>query len=77
MKGALQSAKPPLRRQTLDRFDVTALAAHSERNAGWHGFAVDQDRAGAALAAIATGLHAGEMRDVAQIVDQQVALERS
>ena len=73
VKGALQPVEPALRRQAFDRFDAAAFAAHRERDAGWHRFAVDQNRTCAALAAVAAGLHAGKVRDIAQIVDKQRA----
>ena len=37
------------------------------------GFAVHQNRAGAAFAAVAAGLYASEVHDLAQIVDQQLS----
>src|SRR3974390_2148062 len=74
MEGALQSAEATLRRQALNRLDVTAFAANCERDAGWNRFTVDQDRACTALTAIAAGFRAGEVRDFAQIVDQQLPI---
>jgi hypothetical protein len=49
------------------------FAPDCKRQAGWHGLAIDHDRAGSAFAAVAAGLGSGEARDVAQIVDEQHA----
>ena len=74
MEGALQAVEPPLRGHAFDGLDAASFAAHGERDAGWYRLAVDQDRAGAALAAVATGLRARQMGDVAQVIDQQIAI---
>jgi hypothetical protein len=74
MEGTLQSAEPTLRRQAFNRFDVTALAADCKRDAGRDRFTIDQNRTRTALTTIAAGFHTGEVRDVAQVVDQQVPI---
>ena len=64
-----------MRCQSFNRFHVPPLAAHRERDAGWHCLAVNQDSARATLAAIAAGFRAGEVGDFTQIVDEQFPFE--
>src|SRR5262249_24468214 len=55
----------------LDCIDATARDARSEREAGEPRAIVDQDRAGAALAAVTAGLGAGEPDHLPQVVEQE------
>ena len=58
--------------QPFDRGDLAALVHHGERQAGVDAPAVDQHRAGAALAVVAALLGAGEAEVLAQRVEQRV-----
>src|SRR5690606_37291262 len=71
VEGLLQPAHPAACRQALDRLDALAGAARGQRDAGQPRLAIDQYRAGAALAAVATLLRAGQADGLAQVVDQQ------
>src|SRR3974390_1281827 len=71
VEGLLQPVRPALLGETFDRLDLAAFATHGERYARWYGFTVDQHGAGAAFTAVAAGLGAGEMRDLAQVIDEQ------
>ena len=61
------------RRQALDGDDVAARRFQRQHQAGVDGSAVDQHRAGAAVAVAATFLGAGEADAVAQQLEQRVA----
>jgi len=74
MKGALQPTWPSLREQALDCLHVTTFATHGKGETGGHRFAINQDGARAALAAVASCLDAGEAGDLAQVIDQQLRL---
>ena len=67
------------RAETFDGRDAVAFVHHREREAGVDAASVDDHRAGATLAVIATFLGAGEVQVVAQRVEQRgarVELER-
>jgi hypothetical protein len=49
---------------------MPSLAPNCERDTGRYCFAIEQDSASAALAAIATGFGSGKLRYVSQIVDK-------
>ena len=59
--------------EALDGDDVGAVVADGERQAGIDAPAVDQHGAGAALAAVAALLGAGEVEPLAQQVEQRHA----
>ena len=59
--------------QALDGRDLVALGLERERQAGVARHAVDQHRAGAALAALAAGLGAGQAEPLAEDVEQRPA----
>ena len=63
-----QLAAPHL---ALDRLDRLVLHGGGQRQAGEPRLAVDQHRAGAAFAAVAAGLGAGEADFLAQVIEQQ------
>jgi hypothetical protein len=48
------------------------LATSGKHYARRHRFAIDQDRAGAAFAAIASDFHARQARNVAQVIYKQL-----
>ena len=56
--------------QALDRRDLPALGHGGQRQAGQHAAAVDQHRAGAALALVAALLGAGQRQVLAQRIQQ-------
>ena len=61
MESALQPADNVLaRRQTFDGLDDAALDLADRGETGAHRFAVDQHRASAAVAGVATDLDAGQ-----------------
>src|SRR5262249_3551857 len=60
-------------RDAFDRHDLGAVVAQRQREAGIDPPSVDQDGAGAALAAIAALLGAGEMQALAQEIEQRDA----
>src|SRR5262249_43080885 len=74
VKCLLQPARAALRCKSLDGLDAASLRAHRQRDTGQLRLAIDQDGARAAFTAITTGLRSREMRDLAQIVDQEVGL---
>jgi hypothetical protein len=55
----------------LDRCEVPAFRLDSEHRAALDSFAVDQDRAGAALARVAPYVGAGEAYDIAKVMHEQ------
>ena len=57
--------------QAFDREDVRAVAAQRKRETGIDAPADEEDRAGAALAAIAALLGAGEIEALAQEIEQR------
>jgi hypothetical protein len=57
--------------ETFDRRDLGTVSLYGEDGAALHGPAVHEDRAGAALAGIASNVGAGEVEHVANVVDQQ------
>ncbi len=68
-----RAARPRARRpaQRLDGVDALAGDCCRQRQARQRGLVVDQHRAGAALAAVAPGLGAGQADGLAQVVEQQ------
>ena len=71
VKAALHGGKRTAGAQPLDGFHFTIHDRVCERQAGKFWLAVHQHGTGAALAAIAAGLGAGQSCDVTQIVEQQ------
>ena len=69
-EGLLQRMQRAVRRQAFDGGDLRAVLHHRQREAGIDAPAVDQHRAGAALAVVAALLGAGEVEMVAQRVEQ-------
>jgi hypothetical protein len=59
-------------REALDRLYVAAFALQRELEARKHRLAVDQHRAGAALAELAAVLGAGQMELLAQHLEQRL-----
>ena len=66
----LQRMQRAVRRQAFDRGDLGAVLHDGQRQAGIDAPAVDQHRAGAALAVVAALLGAGQVEVVAQRVEQ-------
>ena len=60
-------------RHALDGEDVRAVMADRQRQAGIDPPAVDQDRAGAALPAVAAFLGSGQVQALAQQIEQRDA----
>jgi len=71
VEGALQARDVALGGEAFDRLDAAPGDAVRQRAAGQSGLVVDQHGAGAAFAAVATLLGAGEAQAVAQVVEQQ------
>src|SRR5258706_6784653 len=67
----LHRMEPAVRLQSLDRGDFPAVRLHREQEARFHQLAVEQDRAGAALADDAADVRAGEAGDLAQKMGQE------
>ena len=57
-------------RQPLYRGDLAAVGLHREHEAGAHRLTVEQHRARAADAVLASGMGAGQAQGVAQEIDQ-------
>ena len=72
-EGGLHGMQRVAVRQALDRQDVRAVAADRESEAGIDPPPVDEDRAGAALAAVAALLGPGQLEALAQQVEQRDA----
>ncbi len=62
-----------LRREAFDGFDLLALRVDGEHGAAIHHLFVDDDGAGAAGAAVADALGAGQIELIAQGVEQSGA----
>src|SRR5665213_3936651 len=58
-------------REALDGGDAGAVGLSDQRRAGFNGPAVDMDDTGAALAGVATDMGAGQVKMIAQQMDQQ------
>src|SRR5688572_11683249 len=71
----LDRVEPAVLPQPLDRLDLPPLRLDRERRAGVDGAAVDQQRAGAAGAAVAHALGAGEVDGIGA-AELQVVAER-
>src|SRR6185312_10422015 len=71
VEAALHGGELPFVAERFDGIDALALDGRCERQAGERRFVVDQDRAGAAFAAVAAGLGAGEADLFAQVIEQQ------
>ena len=71
MEAALHGGELAVLRRATRRFDALALHGRREREAGQRRLVVDQHRAGAAFAAVAAGLGAGEPDLFAQVIEQQ------
>ncbi len=72
----LDGAHGPDGAKPLDRGDGVGLGRHGEHQAGPHGRAVDEHRAGPAHPVLATDVGAGQLQVVAQEVGQQPARRR-
>ena len=70
-EGLLQRMQRATLAQALDRDDVRAIARYGERQAAVDSLAVDQDRAGAALAMVAAFLGAGQVLLLAKQIEQR------
>ena len=70
MKAACTGCSAVAVGEALDGLDLGAVEADGEREAGVDPPAVDEDGAGAALAAVAALLGAGERQAVAQQVEE-------
>jgi hypothetical protein len=69
-EGLLHRMGPTVLCQSLDRGDLATVLHHRQGQAGIDALAVDQHRAGAALAAVAPLLGTGQSELVAQRVEQ-------
>ncbi len=80
-KRLLHRMKPIALRHAFDRQDVSAVVTDRKRQAGIDPPSVDDDRAGAALAAVAALLGSGQMQAFAKKIEQRdariVELDRS
>jgi hypothetical protein len=72
-EGGLDRMQLVPARDAFDRDDVGAVVAERQSHARIDPSAVDQDRAGAALAAIASLLGSGEMETLTQEIEQRDA----
>ena len=72
-EGGLQRMQRFAVGEPLDRRDRLAVMHHRQRQAGIDAAAVDQHRAGAALAVVAALLRAGEREMLAQSIEQSRA----
>jgi hypothetical protein len=72
VKSTLEPVGTALLDQAFDGLDAAFVAARGKRYARGYRFAIDQDRAGAAFAAVASGLYAGQARDIAQVIYKQL-----
>src|SRR6266852_1730487 len=72
-EGSLYGMQLVAMRDALDGEDVRAIVAYRQRQAGIDPPAVHQDRACAALAAVASLLGSGELKALAQEVEQRDA----
>ena len=72
-EGLLDGVQLVAVRQTFDGHDLTAFGLDGEHGAGLDGLAVDDHRAGAALAGVAAHVRARETGDVAYVVHEQEA----
>ncbi len=71
--AACSGDRRPFGRESFDGRDARAFVHHRERQARVDATAVDEDRAGAALAAVAALLRTGQADDLAQCVEQRDA----
>ena len=73
-EGLLQRMQRAVGRgEALDRHELGAVGLHRQHQARAGGFAIEQDRAGAADAVFASNMCAGEPEVVADEIDQQLA----
>ena len=72
VKRALEAIGPSLVGEALDGVDRTPLATDCERDAGRYCFTVEENCARAAFAAVTSGFHTRQPRNVAKIVDEQL-----
>src|SRR5439155_1926114 len=72
-KGSLHGVKLVAPRDAFDGEDVGAVMADGEREAGVDALAVDENGAGAALAAVASLLGSGQMEALTQEIEQRDA----
>src|SRR5262249_49105132 len=69
-EGGLDGMELLAARYTLDREDVGTVMAECQRHAGIDSSPVDKDRAGAALAAVASLLRSGQVQTLTQKIEQ-------
>ena len=74
VEGALQHRHPVVAIEVVDRLDLGALDLLHRRQAALDQLAVDEHRAGAALAGAAAFLVAGELQLLAHEIDQPVVI---
>ena len=72
-EAVLQRVQLTVLRESFDRGDLGALGLHGEDRAGLGAAAVDEDRAGAALAGVAADVRAGQIQLLAQEVHEECA----
>src|SRR5437762_4916569 len=72
-EGLLDRVQLTIFGHALNRRQALALGLDRKHRAALDGFAVDQDRAGAALARVAADVSAGEPQVVAEVVHEQQA----
>jgi hypothetical protein len=73
VKRLLDRMQGSVRREPLDRRDLSVLRLDGEHRAGLHGLAVDEDRAGAAGGGVAADVRAGQPEVLTQEVGEQPA----
>ena len=76
IKACLDRMQPAALRHAFDGENVRAVVADGERQTGIDPPPVDDDRAGAALAAVAPLLGAGQVQPFAQQIEQRDARDR-
>ena len=70
-EGFLQGRELGVTGEPFDGHDLGALGLHREHQAGAHGCAVDENRAGAAHAVLAAHMGAGQPQMMAQAIRQR------
>jgi hypothetical protein len=73
VKGGLHWMQLAAGRNRFDGFHLAAVRLNGEQRARAQGYAVDVNRAGAALAGIAADMSAGEAEMLAQELDKRAA----
>jgi hypothetical protein len=72
-EGGLHRVELVTSRHTFDRHDLRAILGEGQREARIESSPIDQDRAGAALAAVATLLRSGQIEAFAQQIQKRDA----